>query len=319
MMTKGQWDSMVLAQKGAFFMLRLRSILLLAFLATGAVLQSASAADQPLKVLIIGGQNNHNWAKSTPYMEQVLNRAGHIRATVQNTPGKDATPADWDAWQPKFRDFACVVLDYNGPMWPERVQQDFLAYVREGGGVVVIHAANNSFSGWKEYEQMVGLLWRGRDYGASLYLDDEGKLVREEPGQGRGMGHGGQYDWAMTVRDADHPITRGMPVKWMHKHDELYHGQRGPAENVHLLLTAFSDPAAGRGGTGKNEPIVWWIPYGQGKVVTNLMGHVGELGCMECVGFQVLLYRSCEWAATGNCTTPMPTNFPTADATSLAP
>ena len=199
------------------------------------------------------------------------------------------------------------------------VQKEFVDYARSGGGVVVIHAANNAFTGWKEYEQMVGLLWRPPEYGTSLHIDDDGKVVRAVPGQGRGMGHGGQYDWMMTVRAAGHPITQGMPVKWMHKHDELYHGQRGPAEDVHILLTAYSDPAPGRRGTGKNEPIVWWVPFGKGRVVTNVMGHVGELGCMECVGFQVLLYRSCEWAATGKSTTPIPQNFPTAEATSLAP
>ncbi|NLF72477.1 MAG: ThuA domain-containing protein [Candidatus Anammoximicrobium sp.] len=300
-------------------MLRLPRFLAALLLAALGLCPAAVAADQPLKVLIIGGQNNHNWAKSTPYMEKVLNRSNRFQATVGNAPGRDATAADWDAWQPRFGDFACVVLDYNGQMWPERVKQAFVDYVRGGGGVVAIHAANNSFGGWKEFEQMVGLLWRGRDYGASLYLDDQGQLVREAPGQGRGMGHGGQYDWVMTVRDAEHPITRGMPVTWMHKRDELYHGQRGPAENVKILLTAYSDPAPGRGGTGKNEPIVWWIPYGKGRVVTNLMGHVGELGSMECVGFQTLLYRTCEWAATENCTIPIPANFPTAQATSTMP
>jgi len=279
----------------------------------------ATAAETKIKVLVIGGQNNHDCAKSTPYLQKLLNRSDHFQATVNNAPGPNAPQAAWDAWQPRFRDFGCVVLDYNGHAWPERVQKDFVEYVRGGGGVVVIHAANNAFTGWKEYEQMVGLLWRGREYGSSLYLDDDGKLVRELPGQGRGMGHGGQYDWVMTVRDTGHPITQGMPVKWLHKRDELYHGQRGPAESVHILLTAYSDPAPGRGGTGKHEPIVWWIAFGEGKVVTNVMGHVGELGCMECVGFQGLLYRSCEWAATGKCTTSLPKNFPTADATSLAP
>ena len=128
------------------------------------------------------------------------------------------------------------------------------------------------------------------------------------------MGHGGQYDWVMTTRDTEHPITKGMPLHWMHRKDELYHGQRGPAENVHILLTAFSDPAPGRGGTGKNEPIVWWIPYGKGRVVTNVMGHVGSLEPMQCVGFRVLLCRAIEWTATGECQTPIPDNFPTAEA-----
>ncbi len=279
----------------------------------------AAGAEPPIKVLIIGGQNNHDWSKSTPFMKELLDKGGHFEAAVDNAPPQGAAQADWDAWQPDFGRFQCVVLDYNGQMWPDRVKKDFVDYVRNGGGVLVIHAANNSFAGWKEFEQMVGLLWRGRDDGTSLYVDDNGKIVAEKPGEGRGMGHGAQYDWKMTVRDPDHPITKGMPILWMHKQDELYHGQRGPAENVHILLTAYSDPTGGRGGTGKNEPMVFWVPYGRGKVVTNLMGHVGSLDPMKCVGFKVLLYRACEWLATGNCTTPIPDNFPTAEKTSLEP
>jgi len=53
--------------------------------------------------------------------------------------------------------------------------------------------------------------------------------------------------------------------------------------------------------------------------VTNLMGHVGGLGSMEFVGFQTVLCRSCERAATGRCTAPIPANFPTAEATTTAP
>jgi len=278
---------------------------------------SLFAADPPVKVLLIGGQNNHDWKKSTPFMQGVLEKAGHFQVAVNNAPERSAADEAWDAWQPKFKDFDCVILDYNGQMWPERVKQDFVNYIQGGGGAVVVHAANNSFNGWKEYEQMVGLLWRGKNFGYSLYWDDAGNVVRENPNEGRGMGHGGQYDWRMTTRDLEHPIVRGMPVHWMHKQDELYHGQRGPAENIHILLTAYSDPAPGRGGTGKHEPIVWWVPFGQGKVVVNLMGHVGSLGCMQCVGFQTTLIRSCEWLAHGQCPTAIPKDFPTAQSVSL--
>ena len=75
----------------------------------------------------------------------------------------------------------------------------------------------------------------------------------------------------------------------MHKHDELYHGQRGPAENIHILLTAYSDPAGG--GTGKNEPIVWWsaLRQRQGGDQPHGTRHAGDLDCMQCVGFKVLI------------------------------
>jgi len=283
------------------------------------LLAATATAEDKIKVMIIGGQNNHNWAKSTPFMQQILDKAGNFETTVYNTPRRGAPKEDWEAWQPKFSDFDCVVLDYNGQMWPEKAQEDFLTFIDGGGSAVVIHAAAASFNGWKEYERMVGLLWRSPKYGFSLYVDDDGKVVRVPPGEGRGMGHGSQYDWMMTVRDAEHPITKGMPRQWQHKLDELWHGQRGPAEDVNILLTAYSDPEGRRRGTGKHEPIVWWIPFGKGKVVTNLMGHVGATTSMQCVGFQVLLRRSCEWAATDKCTTAIPDNFPTAEATSMVP
>ena len=296
-------------------MKRLKLFVLVASCVASCLGITARAGEKPIKVLIIGGQNNHNWKASTPFMKQLLDKGKHFETVINNAPEKGAPESAWDGWKPDFKRFDCVVLDYNGQMWPENIKREFVEFIKEGGGAVVIHAANNSFTGWKEYEQMVGLLWRNPRYGHSLYVDDDGKTVREEPGEGRSMGHGGQYDWVMTTYDTEHPITKGMPVHWMHVRDELYHGQRGPAENVHILLTAFSDPAPGKGGTGKNEPIVWWIPYGKGKVVTNVMGH--SVAPMKGVGFGVLLCRSIEWVATGKCITPIPDIFPTAEKTSV--
>jgi len=191
-------------------------------------------------------------------------------------------------------------------MWPERVKTEFENYIRNGGTAFAIHAANNSFTGWKEYEKMIGLLWRGSDYGASLYFAEDGSIVREEPGQGRAMGHGGQYHWVMTTRDKENPVTRDMPLHWMHHHDEMYHGQRGPAENMNILLSAYSDPK--NGGTGKEEPIVWWIPYGKGKVMTNVMGH--DLNGLSCKGFHAIMVRAIEWM-TGRKVSALKDDFPT--------
>jgi hypothetical protein len=272
---------------------------------------STSWAQDPIKVLVIGGQNNHNWSKSTPHLAKILNAADGITATVDNAPVKNSPASDWDAWRPDFNAYNVVLLDYNGEHWPEEVKQSFVNYVKGGGSVIVFHAANNSFRGWTEFEEMVGLLWRGTNFGYSLYVDEDGNVVREEPGEGRGMGHGSQYPWVMTTRDRDNPITKDLPLHWYHAKDELYHGQRGPAKNVNILITAYSDPAPDRRGTGKHEPMVFWVPCGRGKCLTNLMGHVGSTDPLDCVGFKTVLIRSVEWLATGKCTTPVPANFPT--------
>ena len=106
----------------------------------------------------------------------------------------------------------------------------------------------------------------------------------------------------------------GIPSEWMHFRDELYHGQRGPALNMHILATAFS--AKAKRGTGAHEPMVWWIPYGKGKVFTTVMGHADY--SMKCVGFQTIVSRGAEWSATGNVTLAVPKSFPSAEKTSVA-
>jgi trehalose utilization protein len=173
-----------------------------------------------------------------------------------------------------------------------------------------VHAANNAFGGWKEYNQMIGLGWRGRGSGERLKLDDAGKLIRVAKGEDLDSGHRSGGNFPIIVRDAEHPITKGMPGEWMHAQDELYDNLRGPAENFRLLATAYSK------GTMAHEPMIWTVSYGQGRVFHTPMGH--GTASMLCVGFQTTLLRGTEWAATGNVTQPIPANFPTADKTSSA-
>ena len=46
------------------------------------------------------------------------------------------------------------------------------------------------------------------------------------------------------------------------------------------------------------------------------MGHADY--SMKCVGFQTVVGRGCEWAATGKVTLPIPKNFPTKGKVSTA-
>ena len=147
-----------------------------------------------------------------------------------------------------------------------------------------------------------------------MTLDKAGKTVRTAKGKGPGAGHGPQHPFSVVVRDRRHPVMAGIPAEWMHFRDELYHGQRGPALNMHILATAFS--ATAKRGTGAHEPMVWWIPYGKGKVFTTVMGHADY--SMKCVGFQTIVSRGAEWSATGKVTLAVPKSFPSAEKTSVA-
>jgi type 1 glutamine amidotransferase len=300
-----------------------------------AVSAVAQAQDK-IKVLIVDGQNNHNYKAMTPFMKEQLEKSGLFTVDVSTTPpatpaapkGKEETPEQkearekkaaelkeqWEKWRPSFKDYKVVLSNYNGEKWPAEVNTAFEEYVRKGGGFLVIHAANNAFTGWNEYDQMIGLGWRNKDYGARLFYDDAGALQRQEAKDGPGAGHGPQHEFVVTIRDTEHPITKGMPRTWLHATDELYQGQRGPAEKMQILASAFADRS--KGGTGMHEPMLWVIPYGEGKVVTNVMGH--ENGkAVQCVGFVTIMLRACEWLATGKVTIKIPDNFPTEEKSSV--
>jgi len=225
---------------------------------------------------------------------------------VLTSPAKEDPKETWDKFRPDFARYAVVFSNYNGQSWPEAVNKAFEKYMTDGGGLVVFHAANNAFPGWEAWNRMIGLGWRGNSFGDRITLDDAGQVVRTPKGQGPGAGHGPQHPYEVIVRDKDHPVTRGLPAKWTHAKDELYQGQRGPALDMHILVTAFASPD--QRGSGAHEPMVWTIPFGKGRVFVNLLGH--DATSTAHPGCAALMVRGTEWAATGAVTLPAPKDLP---------
>jgi type 1 glutamine amidotransferase len=247
----------------------------------------------------------------------VLENTGLFIVDVSTSPtNKAASAEEWAKWRPQFNKYAVVLNNFNGghrpadTHWPREVEQAFEEYVNNGGGVVMFHAANNAFLNWPVYNEMIGLGWRPPTFGPSLIISDDEKIVQVPQGQGLNPGHGREHNFLMTVLDLDHPITKGMPKKWMHPHEQLTHGQHGPAKDLHILTYAWSKDV------NENEPLDWVKLHGKGRVYTTMLGHLwanGEDTAIRCVGFQTLLIRGTEWAATGRVTYPTPADFPTAN------
>jgi len=289
----------------------------------GLILLAPSCTQSPVskapsRALIVSGQNNHNWQGSTPVLKQVLENSGLFSVDVAQTP---ATGKDMSTFKPDFSKYQVVVLDYNGDPWPEATQKAFETYVSGGGGVVVYHAADNAFAKWKEYNKMIGLGgWGDRSEKDGPYIRwRNGGFVRDTF-PGKAGSHGPQHAFQITIRNTEHPITKGLPAIWLHSQDELYSELRGPAENLTVLATAYADTASK--GTGQNEPMLMTINYGKGRVFHTALGHAmgdAPYPAMECVGFIVTLQRGAEWAATGAVTQAVPEAFPSFNVESKWP
>lgn len=267
------------------------------------------AADR-ISVLLLDGQNNHNWKETTPILKKHLESAGLFEIDVATSPSKGS---DLSGFKPKFSNYDVIVSNYNGDMWSEATRKSFEDYMKSGGGFVSVHAADNSFRGWKAYNEMIGLGgWGGRNETDGPYVRYwQDKIIRDVS-PGSGGSHGKQHEFVLQTRVTDHPITKGLPDKWMHTQDELYDRLRGPGENMTILATAFSDKSTN--GSGFDEPLLMVLDYGSGRVFHTAMGHYKP--AINGVGFITTLQRGTEWAATGKVTVPVPEDFPTATKSS---
>jgi type 1 glutamine amidotransferase len=307
----------------------------LAFLAV--LILSVTSEAKKIKVLIVDGQNNHVvWPKSTIMMKQYLEETEKFVVDIDRTMytwkaerEKDFLPlagvgetqnleepkTDPD-FAPEFKKYDVVISNFGwrAADWPEATQKALEKYMESGGGFVSVHAADNSFPDWLEYNKMIGLGgWGDRNEkdGPYVYYTNEGELVRDDS-PGNAGAHGPQHNIPITVRVSDHPITKGLPKMWMTAKDECYAKLRGPGENMIILATGKD--MSGKAPTDRHEPMLMVLTYGKGRIFHTTLGH-DDYSC-EGVDFIITLLRGTEWAATGKVTIPVPDDFPTADGPS---
>jgi hypothetical protein len=233
-----------------------------------------------IKVLILTGVGGHNWRATTPVLREILERTGKFDVYVNEEVRGNSLET--------FSPYDVLLLNYSdwknvGPWWDNGARQAMLDFVRNGKGLVSYHFSISAFAGWEEFDKLVGGTWRET------------------------AGHSPSHAFTLSIVDPDHPITKGMPAS-LAEADELYH-RLTLQPNIHILAAAFDDPnicrKPGEGcGTGKDEPIIWTLPYGAGRVFQTALGH--DVKAMQSPAFILTLQRGTEWAATGQVTIPVP-------------
>jgi type 1 glutamine amidotransferase len=254
---------------------------------TTTMLAQTPATPKIKTLLITGGAvGGHDWKTVSPLLKKALEDTGRfdVRVTEEFRGAGPETLAGYDL----------VVLNYydgrNKELaWGERAQTALLDYVKSGKGLVMYHFSTAAFLEWPEYEKLSGGNWR--------------------PNNGH---HSAAHNFNVDIKDADHPITKGLRKQLRQPNDELYANLKWqPAGTFHVLATAYDEHKLYDGkakqptpGEGLDHPMLWTLEYGKGRVFANALGHDGP--AVKTPTFVVTFTRGAEWAATGNVTLPIP-------------
>jgi len=231
------------------------------------------AGPRPIRILILSGENNHDWKSTTPKLEAILKGSGRFDVEITETPAL-LTDRSLEPYDVVLSNWNVFGREPAVTGWPDETRRAYLDFVRRGKGHVVVHAGSSSFPDWGEYGRLTLAGWKN------------GQTT-----------HGPRHEFSVRIEDASHPVTAGM--KPFRIFDELWN-KPGISDGAAVLASSHSAPD--QEGTGGWEPAVLAGRFGAGRSVTILLGH--DSVSMDNPGFQALLCRGVEWAATGRVEAP---------------
>lgn len=276
----------------------------------------------PIKVLIIEGASNHDWERRVNLIRNILGRAGGFDVTVSIVPQDAGSPA-WAEWNPDFASYDVVFSGYSnaagGADWPVPAREAFVSYVQNGGGFYAFHEANQAFTTWQEYQEIVGLTWHPASVGTAFTVNPDDTLLAHPPGSGWLTGHGNRADSVVKrhLLPGNHPIHSGLPNSWHAADLEVVRFPRGirPDLAAHVRILSYAaDPDPPAGQAALQHPVEWTVSYGEGRVYASTYGHIWEdqpePEGMRCAAFHETLVRALKWLAGRNPGTAVPSDFP---------
>ncbi|MFH0843260.1 MAG: ThuA domain-containing protein [Bacteroidota bacterium] len=233
------------------------------------------------KALIITGQSEYNWKVSSESAKQILDLTGLFKTDIIISPEKGG---DMSSFSPAFADYDLVVSNYYDDPLNEGTVSALTEFVKEGGGLVIYNSLSDRVA-----------------------VSSETVSVTK------------RHDFEIRNAITNHPVTEGLPVRWVHQADLIRNGLQITGEGSQVLATAYSDTAYS--GSGRREPVMIAWNLGKGRIFATMIGTPddNENNALHCAGFIVTLQRGAEWAASGTVTREVPFDFPTAAGPVLRP
>lgn len=222
------------------------------------------SAQESIPLLILSGQNNHDWQKTTPALQEIFQGSGLFNVSVTNRP-------DTLRYE-DYRKFRLLVSNWNSwpdtsGRWDQSKEQAFTRYIQEGGGALFLHAGGSSFYGWKDYHSIAIGRW------------------------GKKTTHGQIGDAMIHFTNRNHPITQGLADFSMT--DEIW-------ENTEIHPSAESLGWAQKfAPDGSLEtarhPAILVNKTGNGRSCYTILGH--DETVLSNPDLQQLLVRAATWAS----------------------
>lgn len=232
----------------------------------------SSNDSQLIRLLIISGSNNHEWQQTTPFLEKMFGKSGIFEASTTSQP---------DTLNYKvFKNYDAIISNWNS--WPDNdfrwspeTENGLLKYVEEGGGLVFFHSSTSAFYKWPEFKDISTGAWVEETW------------------------HGKPSPIKVSIENQEHPITQGLSDFYIF--DELWINAE-QNESFQALGSAINDEASEKDNT--KQPAIFVSEYGKGRVFHTLLGH--DVRAMRNTGFQTLLLRGTEWAASSKVSLSIP-------------
>ena len=221
-----------------------------------------------IRVLLLSGANNHNWQATTAALKAIFAESPKFFVTVTEKPW-EMKPADLAGYDLIFSNWNTFGKGKDAPEWSAEMKAAFMAWIKKGGGFVVMHAGGCLFYDSEEFQALTGGAWE------------------------KGTFHPHMQNFTVNIADKEHPVTRGM--KDFETFDEPWQktGNRNP--NRHVLVSGVVSKE--NKGSGEPEPFAWVTEVGKGRCFNLVLGH--DVKALGNAGCRTLILRGAEWAATG--------------------